>query len=397
MRNVPMLDVLITLPTITFPSLLHASPVSCMKRRSRALRGGAVQMAGDLPEIDLRHVLALTDGTGMLQHSTFATPNLRHGYCTDDNARALEVMVRCHHQHQDQESLRLMEIYFAFLLHARKPDGSFNNLMSYERRFLAPVQSEDATTRAICAFGVLIAYFPRPSLADLAQEAFLHAMTVADNFSLRGRAYEIFGLADYLKVFPDDVRICREMSKAADCLMQAYRQYATSDWPWFEDRLTYDNAVLPHALFIASKALQNKAYRETAIDACRFLIEVTFTGSHFSFVGCHGWYPKGGEKAHFDQQPIEAASTVRMLREAFAATGDASFIKLMRKAFYWFLGDNDAGIALFDFRSRGCHDGLTPNGVNLNQGAESLISYMLAYLSIEEEQSAVSALEVANV
>ena len=351
----------------------------------------------ELPEFRLDHFLRMSDDTGIFQHARHTIPDRVQGYCTDDNARALEVMVRCHHQHQDQESLRLMEIYFAFLLHAQKPDGSFNNFMSYERRFLAPVQSEDATTRAICAFGVLIAYFPRPSLADLAQEAFLHAMTVADNFSLRGRAYEIFGLADYLKVFPDDVRICREMSKAADCLMQAYRQYATSDWPWFEDRLAYDNAVLPHALFVASKALQNKAYRETAINAGRFLIEATFTGSHFSFVGCHGWYPKGGEKAHFDQQPIEASSTVRMLREAFAATGDDSFIKLMRKAFYWFLGDNDADVALFDFRSRGCHDGLTTGGISLNQGAESLISYMLAYLSIEEEQNAVPAVKAANV
>ena len=146
-----------------------------------------------------------------------------------------------------------------------------------------------------------------------------------------------------------------------------------------------------------SKALQNKAYRETAINAGRFLIEATFTGSHFSFVGCHGWYPKGGEKANFDQQPIEVASTMRLLREAFAATGDTSFIKLIHKAFYWFFENNDLGAPLFDFRSRGCHDGLTPDGVNLNQGAESLISYMLAHLSIEEEQSAAPAVKAANV
>jgi|Deesub1362A_J573_1020465.scaffolds.fasta_scaffold00873_13 glycosyltransferase involved in cell wall biosynthesis len=350
----------------------------------------------ELPELRLDHFLRMSDDTGIFQHARHTIPDRVHGYCTDDNSRALEVMVRCHHQHQDQESLKLMEIYFAFLLHARKPDGGFHNFMSYERCFLAPVQSDDATARAICALGALIAYSPRPSLAKLAQEALLHAITGADDFSLRGRAYEIFGLADYLKGSPDDVSMRREMGKAADCLMQAYRQCATSDWPWFEDRLTYDNAVLPHALFIASKTLRSKAYRETAIDACRFLIEATFTGGHFSFVGCHGWYPKGGEKAHFDQQPIEAASTVRMLREAFAATGDASFVRLMRKAFYWFFGDNDAGVALFDFRSQGCHDGLNPGGVNLNQGAESLTSYMLAYLSIEEEQNTVPAVKAAK-
>jgi len=350
----------------------------------------------ELPDLRLDHFLRLSDGVGILQHARHTIPDRVHGYCTDDNARALGVMVRCHHQHQDQESLRLMETYFAFLLHARNPNGGFHNFMSYERRFLAPIQADDATARVVEALGTLIAYSPRPSLADLAREVLLHAMTVAGNFSLRCRAYEIFGLSDYIKGFPDDAPVRREIGKAADCLMQAYRQYATSDWPWFENRLSYDNAVLPTALFVAAKTLQDKTYRETAIDACRFLIEVTFTGSHFSFVGCHGWYPKGGEKTHFDQQPIEAASTVRLLHEAFAATGDPSFIKLMRKAFYWFLGDNDLGAALFDFRSRGCHDGLTPNGVNLNQGAESLTSYLLAYLSIEEEKDAVPAVRVAN-
>ncbi len=351
----------------------------------------------ELPELRLDHLQRLTDDIGILQHARHTIPDRAHGYCTDDNARALEVAVRCHHQHQDQESLRLMEIYFAFLLHARKPDGGFHNFMSYERRFLEPIQSDDATARVISALGTLIAYSPRPSLADLAREVFLHAVTVSDNFSLRGRAYEIFGLADYIKGFPDDVRIRREMGKVANCLMQAYREVATADWPWFEDRLSYDNAVLPSALFVASQTLQNETYREVAIDACRFLIETTFTGSHFSFVGCHGWYPKGGEKAHFDQQPIEVASTMRLLRQAFAATGDTSFIKLTHKAFYWFFENNDLGAPLFDFRSRGCHDGLTPDGVNLNQGAESLISYMLAHLSIEEEQSAAPAVKVANV
>ncbi len=352
--------------------------------------------AKELPELRLDHFRRLSDDIGILQHARHTIPDRVHGYCTDDNARALEVMVRCYHQHQDQESLRLMETYLAFVLHARKADGGFHNFMSYERRFLAPIQPDDATARVIGALGTLIAYAPRPSLADLAREVLLSAMTVADNFSLRGRAYEILGLADHMKGFPDDMGVRREMGKAAECLMQPYRQNATADWPWFEDRLTYDNAVLPAALFVASQTLQNETYREAAIDACRFLIEVTFSGSHFSFVGCHGWYPNGGQKAHFDQQPIEAASTVRLLREAFVATQDPSFIKLMRKAFYWFFGDNDLGVALFDFRSRGCHDGLTADGVNLNQGAESLLSYMQAYLSIEVEQSAAPALKPAH-
>ncbi len=337
----------------------------------------------DLPELRLDHFLRLTDDTGILQHAVHTVPDRRHGYCTDDNARALEAMVRLYRQRKDSISLRLIEIYFAFLLHARGEDGAFNNFMSYDRRFLAPVRSEDATARTIEALGALIAWPPRSSLAQLARTLFRDAVAAA-SFSLRGRAYEILGLADYLRRFPDNPAMRREMALAADEIMRAYRFYAGADWQWFEDCLTYDNAILPHALFVASRVLKNADYGRVAVDTCQFLLDTTYVGDRFSFIGCDGWYPKGGEKARFDQQPIDAAAMVRMLRAAFDATDDTRYLELKYKAFNWFLGENDGHIALFDFASKGCFDGLSPDGVNANQGAESLIGYTLAHLSIEE-------------
>ncbi|GMR00117.1 MAG: glycosyltransferase family 4 protein [Zetaproteobacteria bacterium] len=361
-------------------------PVALIRARSAPTTKAAPDThisVADLPELRLDHFLRLTDDTGMLQHAVYAVPDRRHGYCTDDNARALEAMVRLYRQRKDAVALRLIEVYLAFLLHARREDGTFNNFMSFDRRFLAPVQSEDATARTIEALGTLIAWPPRPSLAQLARTLFKDAVA-AGSFSLRGRAYEILGLADYLRRFTDDPDMRHEMEAAAGEIMQAFQATATPGWRWFEDCLTYDNAVLPHALFAASVALKNDMYRETAADACQFLVSTTYVDDHFSFVGCQGWYPRGGKKAQFDQQAIDAASMVRMLRAAFDATDDSRYLELKRKAFNWFLGENDGHAALFDFVSKGCFDGLMPDGVNANQGAESLISYTLAHLSIEE-------------
>ncbi len=145
---------------------------------------------------------------------------------------------------------------------------------------------------------------------------------------------------------------------------------------------------MPHALFIAGLTLGDK-YLEVAEKTCEFLLANTFNGDHFSFIGCKGWYERGGAKAAFDQQPIEAASTVMMLRAAYDATQNSRFLTLQRKAFDWFLGENDLHIPLYDFRTKGCNDGLMPGGVNFNQGAESTLSFLLSLLAIVESYTLV--------
>jgi hypothetical protein len=166
--------------------------------------------------------------------------------------------------------------------------------------------------------------------------------------------------------------------------VQLFTQNSDTNWVWFETMLTYDNAVLPHALFEAYMTTSNETYLEIATTTCDFLLESTFNNDHFSFVGCNGWYPKGGVKAQFDQQALEAVSTAMMLRCAYEATDNPNYLKMQKKAFDWFLGDNDLSIPLYDFRTKGCSDGLERNSVNLNQGAESMVSYLLALLSIVE-------------
>jgi hypothetical protein len=168
-------------------------------------------------------------------------------------------------------------------------------------------------------------------------------------------------MRSYLKQFPGASDIKRHLHTAAEHLVQLFEKNATEKWRWFEDIISYDNAVMPHALFDCYRTTGKEIYLEIATQTCEFLLEATFVNDHFSFVGCNGWYPKGGSKARFDQQALEAVSTTM-------------------KAFDWFLGDNDLSVPLYDFRTKGCRDGLEKNGVNLNQGAESLISFLLALL-----------------
>lgn len=209
----------------------------------------------------------------------------------------------------------------------------------------------------------------------------------------RGMAYSILGMSDYLKQFPGASDIKRQLTMAADELVAQYRENNYPDWQWFEDTLTYDNAVLSQALFVAGLTLGDKRYLEIAEKTCEFLLSNTFNGDHFSFIGCKGWYERGDKKATFDQQPIEAASTVMMLRTAYDATKNSRYLKLQRRAFDWFLGENDLHIPLYDFKTKGCYDGLMPGGVNLNQGAESMLSFLLSLLAIVETYSIIDKIE----
>jgi hypothetical protein len=202
-------------------------------------------------------------------------------------------------------------------------------------------------------------------------------------------AYSILGMSDYLKQFPGASDIKRQLAIAADGLIAQYEENNLPDWQWFEDILTCDNAVLPRALFVASLTFEDKKYIEVAEKTCEFLLANTFNGDYFSFIGCKGWYERGGTRAAFDQQPIEAASTVMMLRAAYDATQNSKFLTLQRKAFDWFLGENDLHIPLYDFRTKGCNDGLVPGGLNINQGAESTLSFMLSLLAIVESYTIV--------
>jgi glycosyltransferase involved in cell wall biosynthesis len=338
----------------------------------------------EVPEPSLDHLKKLTDDTGLFQHAKFTIPNREFGYCTDDNARAVIAMIRYYAHNPEPEALKLLDTYLSFIIHSQNSDGTIRNFMDFNRTWFTKEPAHDAFGRVLWAFGTVMANPPAPPYLSIAKDCFDQSVEYVQKQLPKGMAYSILGMSDYLEQFPGAIDIKRQLELAAEGLLRQYEEIHYPDWQWFEEILTYDNAVLPHAMYVAGMALDNKRYREIADITCEFLLANTFTGTHFSFVGCNGWYERGQNKANFDQQPIEAAGTVMMLRAAYEATHNERFLTLQRKAFDWFLGQNDLHVPLYDFRTKGCNDGLTPDGVNTNQGAESTLSLLLSLLVMVE-------------
>jgi len=352
----------------------------------------------EVPEPSLTHLKKLTDDIGIYQHAKFIVPNREYGYCTDDNARAVIAMTKYYAQYTEPEALKLFDTYLSFIMHSQNNDGSIRNFMNFDRTWLKKEPINDALGRVLWALGTVMAKPPFPSYLPIIKDCFDKSVKYVKKQYPRGMAYSILGMSDYLKQFPGASDIKRQLAIATEELIAQYEESKLPDWQWFEDALTYDNAILPHALFVAGFVFGNKKYFDVAEKTCEFLLEKTFNGNHFSFVGCKGWYERGGTKAAFDQQPIEAASTVMMLRAAYDATQNSKFLTLQRKAFDWFLGENDLHIPVYDFRTKGCNDGLVPGGVNINQGAESTLSFLLSLLTIVESYAIVDKIaESTNV
>ncbi len=354
-------------------------------QRTIAFKSLEIAPIKNVPQPLMNHLLRLTDDTGIFQHAKFIIPERSQGYCTDDNARALEAAVLYYDQYREKEVLRLLNTFLSFVSHAQRENGEFYNFMTFDRRFVEEnTESGDQTGRALSGLGMVIARPPLTQHLMYAREKFDQSLPVIRKLNIRGQAHAIMGLASYLEQHPEKDDLREEMERSADALVIRFHDTSDENWRWFEDVVSYDNGVLPRALFTAGRVLDDDSYREVAVDSCNFLLAATFNGKWFSFVGSNGWYPRGGEKAQWDQQAVEAASTVQMLGAAYQATGDASYLELQHTAFNWFLGVNDKDVPIYDFKTHGCNDGLHKNGVNLNQGAESLLSYLLALFYVIE-------------
>jgi len=350
----------------------------------------------EVPELSLAHLEKLTDDTGLYQHANFTIPNREHGYCTDDNARAVILMTKHYAQYSEPQALRLLDTYFSFIIHSQNSDGTIRNFMNFDRSWLKDEPLNDAFGRVLWAFGTVMAQPPSSAYLSIAKSCFDKSVELIQKQLPRGMAYSILGMCDYLKQFPGASDIKRQLELTADGLIIQYEENNYPDWDWFEEILTYDNAILPYALFVAGLTSGNKKYIEIAEKTCEFLLTNTFNNEYFSFIGCKGFYERGGTKATFDQQPIEAASTVMMLRAAYDATQKEKYLTLQRKAFDWFLGQNELRIPLYDFRTKGCNDGLLRDGVNTNQGAESTLSFLLSLLAIVESYTIVDKINGNN-
>lgn len=345
-------------------------------------------LSSPLPAPQLQHLCAMTDSTGMFQHSRFTAPNFVHGYCTDDNARALIVTVLLGELGEDPARLdSLATHYAAFLHHAFDPATQrFLNFMNFDRNWREPIGSEDSHGRALWALGLYTARGQHRGLQMLTQQLFERALpAAADLTALRATAFALIGLHEYLRRFAGDRHVAQLCDQLTARLMAAFAASADAEWDWPEDSLTYDNAKLPHALIFSGHRMQQPAITETALRSLRWLVELqTAEAGYFRPIGSNGFYPRGGVRAEFDQQPIEAQSTVSACLAAFRCTGDRYWYEKARLAFDWFLGRNDLGLPVCDVLTGACRDGLHVDRLNQNQGAESTLAYLLALAELQQ-------------
>lgn len=338
-----------------------------------------------LPEFDLTHIKRLTDDTGIIQHAKYIVPDRSTGYCLDDNARALMLVVGAFSLLKNEDAKRLLSSYCSFMNFMQKDDGKFRNFLDYNRNFMDQEGSDDSTGRTIWACGYIIWKSPNESYRSMASECFRKTFNNIPKLNLRGKAFAILGLCSYLRAYQNDEKAFVLLKECTKHLLEAYGRKRDDAWHWFEDILCYDNAVMPMALFNAYQHLKEEDVLKTAVESLAFLEKLTFKNGKMSVIGNDGWYSKGKTKAQFDQQPIDAAAMVMALQSAYRATHNKEYLTRMKEAFDWFMGENDLGMSLYDIETKGCADGLHKDGVSMNQGAESTISFMLALLAMIEE------------
>lgn len=328
---------------------------------------------------------ALTDETGMFQHTKYSTIDRKEGYTTDDNARALIAALRYRQIYRDRDALRLADTYLTFLLHMQRTDGRFHNLLGFDRGFQDDVGSEDCIGRALWASGYMLCTDAPEDMKHVAKEIFDRGLPSSYSFtSPRAWAFTILGLHHYHKAFPYDQNIQDSIGLFAIRLVGRYRLEAVENWRWFEPYLTYANPRLPQALFAAYESAKEPTYLKVAQSSLDFLTEVQMVGDMFIPIGSKGWFSRNFERAFYDQQPIEASCMVGAALGALNSTGDERYKKIAQIAFVWYHGKNTRDVIIYNRETGTCYDGITSDGLNQNQGAEATLSYYLAYLKLKE-------------
>jgi hypothetical protein len=347
------------------------------------------------PELNLDHLYRMTDSTGIFQHASFTAPNLSEGYCTDDNARALILSVLLGQLEESPLRVRaLATTYAAFLDHAFDPKTTrFHNFLSADRRWLDERGSEDSHGRAIWALGTAVGRSLHSGSEQMSAQLFAQALpAVAEFTSPRAWAFSLIGIHEYLRQMKSDRQAKRVRKELTERLVAIFDQVAEPGWTWFEQSLTYDNAKLAHALIVSGRAMRQKNVYERGIQSLRWLVGVqTSQYGQLRPIGSNGFYKRNGARAKFDQQPIEAQTTVSACLEAYRATADPWWHRQAQRAFDWFLGSNDLGLELYARQNGGCRDGLHPDRGNQNQGAESTLAFLLSLAEMRLTQNAAAS------
>jgi len=366
---------------------LAATTVKERSRQARPIleaRAEATEVAA-IPDVNLAHLRRLTDDTGILQHAVYAMPNRHHGYCTDDNCRALVCALMHYELTREESVLALADKYLSFTHHAFNPEQQrFRNFLTYDRRWLEDIGSEDVHGRTVWALGSAVMLAPNDAILSLSIRMFHEALERLEGFtSPRAWAFALVGLHAYLTRFSGDTAARRIRQTLAKRLMSQFMQNSSQDWPWCEDVLTYDNAKLSHALILTGKDMDDPKILDQGLHSLQWLAKLQILESgRVSLIGNRGWLARDGRRARFDQQPVEAMALVEACAEAYRVTKEETWFERARTFLEWFTGNNDTGASLYDYQTGGCRDGLHADGPNLNQGAESTLAWLIALLTM---------------
>jgi hypothetical protein len=349
----------------------------------------------ELPELRLDHLLNMTDSTGIFQHANITIPNFEHGYCTDDNARALILTVLLAELGEDSpDVLRAATSYAAFVNAAfNDKRGKFRNFMTHDRRWLEDEGSDDCFGRALWALGTCVGRSRRPDFQYWSVEMFTRTLPLVMALkSPRAWAFALLGIHEYFRRLNGDRQVDHVRETLIARLMNYHERHSAGDWNWFEDAATYDNARLSQALIISGFDSGNEDALEIGVQTLSWLMDVQRSPlGHLRPIGSNGFYRRGHKCAQFDQQPVEVQATVAACISASNATGDGKWLAEARLAFEWFMGRNDVGLDVYDSGTGGCRDGLHSDRVNQNQGAESTLAFHIALAELELTDRALTA------
>ncbi len=359
------------------------------------------QRPREAPEVKLDHLSRMTDSTGIFQHAVFSVPNFAEGYCTDDNARAFILAVLLEDLGDEPERVRsLATTYAAFLCYAfDRTTGRFHNHLSFDRRWLDRQGSEDSHARALWALGVGVGGSAYRSFQVMAGQLFVEALPALTQFSSpRAWAFGLIGIHEYLRRLSGDSFVTQTRDALIARMMDLYDRSASPDWPWFEQELSYDNAKLAHALILNGRATSQKKVLDRGLETLRWLVHLqTSETGHFRPIGSNGFFRRGGNRANFDQQPVEAQAMMSACLEAYRSTSDPWWYEQARRAFDWFVGWNDLGLELYSPSTGGCRDGLHVDRVNRNQGAESTLAFLMSLAELRLTQDLVISFQAPVV
>jgi glycosyltransferase involved in cell wall biosynthesis len=342
----------------------------------------------DLPEISLSHLRRLTDDTGILQHATFNVPNRLHGYCVDDNARALiAIMMSQELMPYDKSLYDLCIRYLSFIQDAyNEENGRFRNFMSFSRQWLEEKGSDDSHGRTLWGLGIAVALGKDEGQIAPAMTVFKKALKIVETFpatAARSWAFSLVGIHAYLRRLSGDTDARKTRAILAEKLYGLFKENASDDWPWLEDTVTYANAILPHALLLSGHWMQRGEMVEMGLKSLEWLVKIqTDDDGYFVPIGNDGWYTRGKKPAVFDQKPGEVQAMIEACIEAHNITREEKWLDAMNRCFNWFIGQNNLKVSVYNFSTGGCRDGIRPTGTNQNQGAESTLAWLLSLLNL---------------